>query len=240
MIYHVLPGDTVVNTFESAGIEGEVIVCRECLVDGDVSGETLKEFWDNRADFIAASHGEPRQKYFDDVARDLEKLLIPTHGDEINLWFENELYCSVNMWFCICLLAGSPAKIYRVSPPGGETDLPWAAFGSQTPEALVECYHDRQLFSVGDRKLGVELWQAYSTGDHGRLKRSSRIVSRCFGFLQEVCEAEIEKATRPSAVLSDIKDSGISEFADIFKEFSRRAGVYGYGDMQVKQILARL
>ena len=39
MIYQVLPGDSLVEGFHKTDIVGEVIVCRECLIVGDVSGD---------------------------------------------------------------------------------------------------------------------------------------------------------------------------------------------------------
>ncbi len=45
MIYHVLPGDVQVEEFRKTGIGGEIIVCRECLIVGDIDAETLPELW---------------------------------------------------------------------------------------------------------------------------------------------------------------------------------------------------
>ena len=35
----------MVETFKKTNIEGEIIVCRECLIDGDLSAENLEDFW---------------------------------------------------------------------------------------------------------------------------------------------------------------------------------------------------
>jgi len=45
MIYHVLNGDALLPTFIETKLGGEIIVDRECLIEGDVSGDTLFEFW---------------------------------------------------------------------------------------------------------------------------------------------------------------------------------------------------
>ena len=55
MILHVLPGDATVETFKASSIEGDIAVCRECLVVGDVSAIHCPEFWENRARFLAAN-----------------------------------------------------------------------------------------------------------------------------------------------------------------------------------------
>lgn len=85
--------------------------------------------------------------------------------------------------------------------------------------------------------LGADLWKAYQNKDYSALEKLSKYESPCFPYLQEVCRAEIEKNTRPAAVLRGIVEEGKKDFAEIFPEFSAQAGVYGFGDAQVKRIL---
>ncbi len=46
MKVHVLPGDSLVKAFEESGIDGEVVVCRECFVDGPLEADGLESLWD--------------------------------------------------------------------------------------------------------------------------------------------------------------------------------------------------
>ncbi len=41
MKIHVLPGDSLVETFNKSDIEGEIIGCRECLIEGDAQAKNL-------------------------------------------------------------------------------------------------------------------------------------------------------------------------------------------------------
>ncbi|HEX8737403.1 MAG TPA: hypothetical protein VF721_18865, partial [Pyrinomonadaceae bacterium] len=86
-------------------------------------------------------------------------------------------------------------------------------------------------------QLGAELWKAYQNADYENLEKLSAAESECFPRLKEVCRAEIEKGFRPQKVLREIIAGGANDFAEIFPEFSNRAGVYGFGDAQVKRIL---
>src|SRR5262245_14012207 len=113
MIYHVLPGDAQVEAFRASGIEGELLVCREALVEGDISGETVDEFFINRASFVNGAYDEDPANYNAEVASQFKKLLDVDDGDEINLWFEYELFCAANMWFCLDLLSKTEADVYR-------------------------------------------------------------------------------------------------------------------------------
>jgi len=237
MIFHVLPGDAIVETFQNSGIEGEVIVCRECLVDGSLAGGTLDEFWNNRADFIDSAYGGNREKYFHSVAKELEKLLNLQPGDKVNLWFEYELFCSVNLWFCLYLLRDTAAEVYRVEPIVRREISKWEGFGGLEINNLENCFSVRVQLSPSDIETGAALWEAYSRGENEKLRKLAIINSKAFPMLPEVVEAAVERSKLPKQILQEIAGEGITEFSEMFAEFSRRAGIYGFGDAQVKRLL---
>lgn len=240
MIYHVLPGDAVAGEFHTLGIEGEAIICRECLVVGPVDADTPFEFWDQRARFILAAYAEDEIEFHERVADELERVRDLDETAEVNLWFEYELFCSVNMWFCLSLLAGSGATVYRIEPVVLSAADRWSGFGKLGGKDLEKCFDARIRLSPDDIALGADLWEAYRKGDSTRLSELSKTVSVAFPYLSEVCEAAIEKETRPEEILSEIRFEGMTEFAEIFPEFSRRAGVYGFGDLQVQSLLDQI
>jgi hypothetical protein len=241
MKIHVLPGDALIEDFKTTEIDGEIIVCRECLVEGAVRGENLEEFWRTRAEFINGSYGVETAEYYTGVVGEFDKLRnSAAAGAEINLWFEYELFCQVNLWFCLSFLRGSEAKIFRVAPVvRGDGDL-WKGFGGLKAEDLKKCLASRTEFSEADILLGADLWKAFQNADYEALEKLSATESKCFPHLEEVCRAEIEKNARPRKVLEEIMANGKTDFAEIFPEFSARAGVYGFGDSQVKRILAEI
>jgi hypothetical protein len=241
MKIHVLPGDSLTESFRQTNIDGEIIVCRECLVDGDVRSENLKDFWQVRAQFIKETYGESTEKYFQDVTGEFEKLIeFSSDGAEMNLWFEYELFCQVNLWFTLYLLRESAAKIFRVAPSVRNQEEIWKGFGGLRAADLKKCFAERIEFSEKDIQLGADLWKAYQNKDYESLERFSETDSKCLPYLKEVCRAEIEKSARPVKVLVEIIAEGKTDFAEIFPEFSKKAGVYGFGDAQVKRILAQI
>jgi hypothetical protein len=240
MNIHVLAGDALAENFNKTGIDGEVVVCRECLIEGDVKAENLNDFWEIRADFIVSVYGENKEKYFETVADEFQKLNNLTPGAEVNLWFEYELFCQTNMWFCLDLLSKTKAIIYRVAPAVRTKEDVWRGFGKLSAEDLQKCFAQRIKFEKDDITLGVNLWKAYQNSDYEKLEQLSQTKSECFLYLEEVCRAEIEKSIRPQKVLREIKNYEANDFRKIFAEFSRQAGVYGFGDSQVKRILQEL
>lgn len=237
MIYHVLPGDALAEEFKKTSIDGELIICRECLIVGDADAETLHEFWEQRAHFIASAYGEDEIEYYDKVAEQLSQLLDLTADDEVNLWFEYELFCSVNLWFCLSLLSQTEATVYRVEPAVLTEDDRWDGFGKLTTSDLNKCFAERRKLTPDDIALGSKLWNAFRQNDAAELERLSAVAPPAFPYLAEVCAAAIEKDTRPAEILAEIEFEGKKEFEDVFAEFTRRAGVFGLGDLQVQRLL---
>ncbi len=241
MKIHVLAGDALAEDFKNCAIDGEIIVCRECLVEGDVKAASLEEFWQTRARFITNSYGGNEADYYQKVVSEFEKLKnLASPEAEINLWFEYELFCQTNLWFCLYFLGESQAKIYRVAPSVREESEIWKGFGNLTTQDLEKCFAERVELTEKDIRLGADLWKAYQNADYATLERLSETESQSFPYLKEVCRAEIEKNSRPRKVLQGIIAGGKTDFAEIFPEFSARAGVYGFGDSQVQRILAEI
>jgi hypothetical protein len=248
-IIHVLPGDAIAENFKAANIEGETLVCRECLIEGDKISDSLEDFWRVRAGFIGKTYGENERFYAERVAsefRKLEKLEDDGGGDEVNLWFEYELFCQANMWFCLRLLADKSVEIYRVAPVvRDEKDL-WSGFGELNADDLKKCFARRVKFTREDARLGEELWKAFCRRDFEKLRALGETESECFPHLSEVCAAAIELETRPKQTLEAIvaaaaaAGSGESNFDEIFAAFQKSAGVYGFGDEQVKRLMREI
>lgn len=240
MKIHVLPGDALAESFRTSGIEGDVVVCRECLIEGALKAESLDDFWRVRAEFIDAAYGDAENSYLQNVAGEFKKLIKLAEGGEVNLWFEYELFCQVNMWFCLFLLSEKETEIYRVAPAVRSKRDIWKGFGRLEKEDLQKCFRERIKFTGADILLGKDLWKAYQDKDFDQLNQLSRTNSDCFPKLKEVCAAEIEKHTRPKKTLEKIISAGETDFGKIFEQFASVEGVYGFGDAQVKRILQEI
>jgi hypothetical protein len=239
MIYHVLPGDAHVDDIRQTGLTGDIVFCREALVDGDLNCDTLDEFFSKRAAFINRATGEDPALYDVNVASQFRKLLDVDGRDEVNLWFEYELFCAVNMWFCLSLLHGSGAAIYRVAPANLGFEDRWNGFANTNAKILRECYDRRVRLSESDCELGVQLWDAFRRRDSGEIQTLASIPQNTFPYLEEVGHAAAEIDSKPAEIIREIKGEGKSDLKQIFPEFRRRAGVYGFGDLQVKRLMEK-
>jgi hypothetical protein len=240
MIIHVLPGDAYADTFRETGIEGEVAVFRECLVEGDVTGDGTDELWRSREQFLSGAYPDPDKNYHDHVISEIEKFAHAKAGDQVDLWFEYELFCSVNYWFCLSLLADSTADVYRVAPSVRDDSTKWRGFGTLDAQELIECWNHRVRLTQADLKLGRDLWDVYRHKNIEQLLRLGTAASPAFPYLIDVTEAAEVIETRPKQIVEEIVAEGAKDFSEVFSQFARRAGVYGFGDVQVKRIFDSL
>jgi hypothetical protein len=242
MQVHVLNGDALAQDFE---IDGQVIIMREALIEGPVDTNSYDKFWKIRSEFHSNVIEDNTSRYQIDVQAEFEKLKKLRNVSAVNLWFDHDLFCQVNMWFVVDFLNQHSVNVtlYRVMPPTVMENI-WSGFGKMNDADLRECYRRRQKFQDSDIRLCIDLWNAYRANDLESLKVLSSKQSPCFPLLSDAVEAHLERFPkengRPQKRLREILKKGQKNFHDVFSEFVKTEGVYGFGDLQVKRMLQAL
>jgi hypothetical protein len=242
MVYNILNGDSLAYSFPDTKIEGDIIVVREALIDGDLSGDNLHDFWQSRAKYIGITETE----YHNDVVDEFERIMNAPNASEFNLWFEYDLFCQVNMWFVISIInsLSIEKKVYAVYTAYLDRTSKqfWNGFGRADSTALAICFSNRTPLNDVDLQLGQDLWTAYRSGNLEELIGLAKNQSAAFPYLQEVVAAHVDrfsqdgKKGRPERVIEDIMKDGPTDFHKVFNEFWNRESIYGFGDTQLKQI----
>ncbi|HEY0433560.1 MAG TPA: hypothetical protein VGC95_06785 [Chitinophagaceae bacterium] len=242
MVYNILNGDSLASGFSETMLEGEVIVVREALIDGNLSGDNLHNFWQSRAKYLGLTEAE----YHNNVVAEFEKLINAPADSEFNLWFEYDLFCQVNMWFVISVInsLAIKRKVYAVysSHLARNSEQFWNGFGPAKPAELIVCFQNRISLNDADLQFGQDLWAAYKNGDLHKLGRLANAWFPAFPYLQEVIKAHIDRFPkdgskgRPQRVLEDIIKNVSPDFHEVLKEFWKRESIYGFGDTQVQRI----
>lgn len=246
MTFQILNGDALTDRFRASGIPGEIVVVRECLIEGTLEGDPLADFWQNRADYIFGTYHADPEMYFKDVVAEFNRLLAAPNNSEFNLWFGYDLFCRANMWFVMHLLysLSITKKVFIVNPSFLAPADIWQDFGTAGAEDFEIAFKNRVSCSDSDLKLGDDLWKSYKNNDLKKLETLSKTESISFPYLSEVCKAHIDRFSDetggPKRVLKEIISDTGTDFYAVFSEFSKRAGVYGFGDLQVKRIYDEL
>ena len=235
---HILNGDALKEQFP-ASINGDIIVARECMVDGNVTGGNLEEVFAIRASFISQNYGGSKQDYYDKAATEFLKILEIKDDTEINLWFEDDLFCQVNFWFVVDLLFKNNRvhKVFLIRP---ETHY-YYGFGGLKKSELVSIYENRLALTA--LKEISSLWTSYQSNNFEKLQAISIQLEHTYPFLLTAVQAHIQRTPtngnlgRPAAsLLAIMNELGTQEFGPVFKEFSKRESIYGYGDLHVKKL----
>ncbi len=235
--YHILNGDALKSQFPLS-IKGELIIARECLVDGAVNGESLEDLFATRAKFISQHYGATPTEYQEKVVSEFEKIQRIESGAEINLWFEDDLFCQVNMWFVLSLMKGKDNPIFLVRPDVHTR----YGFGGLDEEGLLSIFENSKKMTELD-KLS-DFWKAYQSENNDQLLAHAKELKTAYPFMFDAVQAHIARIPkgdslgRPTETLIQImKDLDTEEFGTIFQEFCKREPIYGYGDSQVKRLL---
>ncbi|MBD8488855.1 DUF1835 domain-containing protein [Echinicola sp. CAU 1574] len=243
--FHILNGDALMSRFPSA-FQGDVIVFRECLVDGDVSGESDEEFYQNRASFISRSYGEfTPESYFEMTVPELEKIKDIPKQSTVNLWFEDDLFCQVNCWYVLDRLKGQDhqGKIYLVRP---FTSLEYG-FAGLDEQGLISNFERRQELKNSELDVLGKLWKAYQYKNDNELLKIANESINFADFLKPSVNAEIDRKSsegelgRPEkSLLKIMEDLDTRDFGPVFQEFCKRESIYGFGDLQVMKLWRKL
>jgi hypothetical protein len=95
--------------------------------------------------------------------------------------------------------------------------------------------------------LWSELWSAYSSEDLHQLEEISSKLIVDYSFVEAAIKAEkdrkslIDSGSGPVAELKSIIDElNTYHFGTVFQEFTKRAAIYGFGDWQVRKLMAQI
>ncbi len=241
---HILNGDCLKVQLQDI-VKAEVIVMRECLIDGNVQGETLTEFYANRANFTAQYQGCTVAGYYEMAAAEIDKIANIEMGSQIICWFEDDLFCQVNFWFVINLLTkcGHAENIMLLRPSQGNE----YSFATMTESALELAYQRMTKLLPQPLALLAKLWPLYQQNDANAMTAIARQLSDEWPFLLPAINAHLRRTPDESGlgyperqILAIAAELNTKEFKVIFQCFSAREGIYSFGDLQVKQMFDRV
>ena len=242
--FHVLNGDALKEQFPPT-ITGDIIVIRECLVDGPVTGNNVDDLLANRAKYLNKTYRVSFDEYQKKTIKEFEKFKKIKKDSTVNLWFEDDLFCQVHLWFTAHILyeCYHAPDVHLIRP----TSSIQYGFGGMNSLSLKSAFLDRKKISTETLiKLG-KMWLAYQRGSFSNLITLAEELEDGFSFLMEVVTAHIERFPnnislgRPEETLQGIiRELETTEFVPVFQEFTKRESIYGFGDIQVKRMLAEL
>ena len=224
-VFHILNGDCLAEKFPK-NLSSEIFIWREALIDGPVSD---KDFFENRKKFISENYDSERS-YEVLVVKEFEKIQSVPENSEIYFWFEDDLFCQVNFWFLVSSLESKNIKLFRVFPKDSEK-----GFAESDENELLEIFDSAKEINSDEKIFISNLWKGFQQNNLSE-NSSSEIV-------RNLPELVVANENRFNGNLENqIKEiqKSTENFNDFFKIFQEKFPIYGFGDLQLKNLFKRL
>lgn len=223
-VFHILNGDCLAEKFPK-NLHGEIIIWREALIDGPVSDD---DFFENRKIFIVENYDSERS-YEDLVVKEFEKIQSLPENSVIYFWFEDDLFCQVNFWFLVSSLNLKNLKLFRVFPKDSEK-----GFAESDEMEMLEIFNAAKEIKEEEKSLISNLWKGFQKNN--LTLESSEIV-------RNLPELFVANENRFNGNLENqIKkiQENTADFNEFFRIFQQKFSIYGFGDLQLKNLLKRV
>ena len=234
---HILNGDALLAQMPNT-IPGKRLIIRECLMDGQVEMPSFAAFYKNRWSYLKELSGEfPFEEYEEKTISQIEALKNLSAEDSVYLWFEEDLFCQVNLWFCLYILheCSSVEQVYLVKPDH-RSPYSFGFYNTQQLEVLLA-----NKLRIFDLKPWSDLWKAYQNEDWLELKNLGASLNSQYPFLMPAIKAQLERLKtdssygRPLDMVMKLVAEGKS-FPEVFRSIYKSEAIYSFGDLQVKRL----
>lgn len=243
-VLHILNGDDTLTGFNDTGLDGDVLVWREVFSEGPLSETLNADFWTDRELWIVQAFEDAPERYQQLVLRELEKLNTPYA--EINLWFEFDLHCQVNLLGVMQILKQkvdlSEKAIYLISPDSYPGMDDFRGMGQLNGEQLENVFDNRLQLTDYDFTIAAEAWQLYIGNDAERIQQwlNDTPFWGSLHNLKPALQAHVKRLhtneqglTFIEAKLLHLYQNGIISKNDLYRAFWQQNVIYGMGDMEL-------
>lgn len=237
-LIHILNGDALLNRFPEE-IEGERIVFRECLIEGPIQEKKIEAFLSSRKKYLTERYPKASISY-QEVETELMKIEDIHSSAEVNLWFEDDLFCQINFWYCVSRLLANKheGSIFLLRP---ETSLE-LGFGGCDTRALTNCFDRRMLLDIKLIEKVNALWIAHTQQKETKLKSLKNHLELKYRFISDAVQAllshnYVEESVVVTTLKKIIEEEGTSEIKTVFPIFFKALPIYGFGDLQIKWLI---
>lgn len=248
---HIHNGDSAAGTARKADIPGKHLPWREALVCGPApTGLSAEDFIKLRAQHLAAAYGANRDQCEQELQAQEETLAQFADHEEVVLWFEDDLFCQVQLlylldWFAQRDLGDTKLSLICIEEFPGVVGF--RGLGQLSEEQLLSLFPQRQEVSAAQLQIGSKAWRAYSSPDPAELISLINSDLSAIPFLKRALIKHIQRFPSTTNGLGRVENAtldlitkGYGNFRSLFPAFARRESEYGFGDAQLYLELRRL
>ncbi len=207
---HVTNGDAAREAIRSTEVDGDVVVWRDVLHEGPVpAGASESELREIRATFLARSGWARREDALADlVRRDARVAAAVRGGEEVVLWFEDDLFDQLQLVQILDRLAAAvpPPKVTVVEVEG--------YLGLLSNRELIAAFARARLLGAPELALGRRAWNAFRAEDPRVLEELLATETSALPALAPALRRHLEQFPAPGHGLSRTELQALRALAD--------------------------
>jgi hypothetical protein len=248
---HIHNGDSAAGTARKSDIPGEHLAWREALVCGPAPGQlSPDEFRHLRAQHLADAYGANLEKTEKELRAQEDALSRVSDHEEVVLWFEHDLFCTVQLiyllnWLAQRDLGQTKLSLIFIQEFPGITDF--HGLGQLNEEQLSSLFPQRQRVTTAQLQLGSKAWAAYSSSNPKEIESLLESDLSPLLFLKSALSKHLRRFPSTENGLGRIENVGLEliargygNFKSLFPAFVRCEPEYGFGDAQLYLEMKRL
>ncbi|WP_296386529.1 DUF1835 domain-containing protein [Winogradskyella sp.] len=247
-ILHITNGNSLTDYLRELDFTDDILTWQEMLCEGPIIPAIDSDaFFELRANFLKSSYDIEVDTV--ELQNELSKLDNTQSYTEINLWFEYDLFCHINLIGVINLLhqkeIDKPLFLICSGRVEGEKNL--KGLSELSPEQLQFHYDNKVLLTQEDIDLTIALWRTYCGTDHNILKPYI-VTNSSFKYMSNCLKAHLKRFPHQKSglnVLEDnilrlLRDNSIKSKHHLLGYSLNYQGYYGFGDTQLQRIIEKL
>jgi hypothetical protein len=238
---HIFNGDFLVEKIKASTIDINTFsVMRECMIEGRLAGNTIEEIFNSRKSFFKNQYRVSEEEYDIKIKFQFDKIKLSNKKTPIYLWFENDLFCQINLWFCIKYLVFSGYEnLYRVTPIMKNGD-PFTTFDKLNFDELSMSLDNASKLLRADKNVAVNLFNFVQNKNIDYIDMMKVNDSKALPALSISLPILAKYLANPELVIDIIKEyikDDSKTLMNITEFFSQHYPVYGFGDLQLKNLM---
>jgi hypothetical protein len=239
---HITNGDCTTAVLEKSGLDGEILTFRESLVDGPVARWREPAWLDERASHLSAEASEPVETTRKLLERQREEIDRALASPSVVLWFEHDLFCSVNLWYLLAQVPETLATQIELIFPGSFPSRPmFRGLGELNPADFRALFAGRTPMRGEWMSIARRLWEAYAGAEPEELLL---VETRDFPFAKEALQLHASRFPSRDeglgaielAILRSLEEKPLP-FPAIYSAVSTAIGRFGAGDLQISSLI---
>ncbi len=245
---HITNGNALTDYLRELDFTDDILTWQEMLCEGPTIPAIASEaFFELRSEFLK-NHYEIEVDNTE-LKKELSKLDKADDYLEINLWFEYDLFCHINLLGVINLLHQKEINkpLYLICSGRVEGDKNLKGLAELNSGQLQNHYENKILLTQEDIDLAIALWRTYCGTDHNILKpyivknSSFKYMSNCLkAHLQRFPQQDNGLSSLEENILKIIKENTINSEHHLLGYALNYQGYYGFGDIQLMRLIEKL